>query len=47
MVLTVAEGFKKADSTNLPKVDMCMIRNFLVSDERFNAPEIRGVKLSQ
>lgn len=39
--------YLKADSTNLPKIDMFMVRNFLVSDSRYNAPEVRGVKLSQ
>lgn len=42
-----ADGYVKADSTNLPKIDMFMVRNFLISDTRYNAPEVRGVKLSQ
>ena len=41
------KDFYRADSTNLPKSNMFMVRDFLVSDSRFNAPEVRGVKIAQ
>lgn len=47
MSIGLSEGFIKADSTNLPRVDMFMVRDLLILDERFNAPEVRGVKMSQ
>lgn len=37
-------GYVKADSTNLPKIDMFMIIEFITSDGRFNAAEVRGAK---
>ena len=37
-------GFTKADSTNLPKLNICMVWEYLVSDEKYNAPEVRPVK---
>ena len=37
-------GFVKADSRNLPRVDTYMVFEFISTDDRFNAPEIRGVK---
>lgn len=40
------EGFIKADTTNLPKINPFMIYEFLITDDRFNAPEVRGEKLT-
>ena len=37
-------GFTKADSRNLPKLDIFMVWEYLVTDKKYNAPEIRGVK---
>ena len=37
-------GFTKADSTNLPKFDIFMVWEYLVTDEKYNAPEVRDVK---
>lgn len=37
-------GFVKADSTNLPKISIFMVWEYIVSDERYNAPEVRGIK---
>ena len=36
----------KADSTNLPKIDMFMVAEFVKNDDRYNAAEIRLVKAS-
>lgn len=38
------EGFIKASSDNIPKLDLFTLTSFLSSDDRFNSPEIRGVK---
>ncbi len=40
----VDPGFTKADQGNLPKITMFNVWEFLVEDDRFNAPEVRGVK---
>ena len=40
------EGFTKADTTNLPEINPFMVYEFLTTDERFNAPEVRGKKLT-
>lgn len=37
-------GFVKADSRNLPKIDIFMVAEFIKTDDRFNATEIRLVK---
>lgn len=37
-------GFVKADSTNLPKINVFMVWEYIINDERHNAPEIRGIK---
>ncbi|KAL7289367.1 hypothetical protein TKK_0016570 [Trichogramma kaykai] len=37
-------GFTKADTKNLPTVSGNMIFDFITNDDRFNAPEVRGVK---
>ena len=42
----VDDGFVKADSRNLPKVSAFMAYEFLITDKRFNDPEVRGVKLT-
>lgn len=43
----VEKGFVKADSTNLPKINMFMVIDLLQSDDRYNMPELRGAKASQ
>ena len=40
------EGYLKADTTNLPTVNSFKIYEFLIKDDRFNAPEVRGEKLT-
>lgn len=37
-------GFVRADSTNLPKISIFMVWEYIVTDERYNAPEVRGIK---
>ena len=37
-------GFTKADSSNLLKITIFMVWEYIVTDERYNAPEVRGVK---
>lgn len=37
-------GFVKADSSNLPKMTIFMVWKYFMTDERYNVPEIRGVK---
>ena len=37
-------GFIKADSRNLPRIDTFMVYEFISTDDRFNEPEIKGVK---
>ena len=37
-------GFVKADSTNLPKVHVFMIWDFLMESKKHNIPDVRGVK---
>ena len=38
------EGFVKADSTNLLKIHVFMIWDFLMRSKKHNIPEVRGVK---
>lgn len=40
------EGFVKADARNLPKISDFMVYEFIITDKRFNDPEVRGVKLA-
>ncbi|XP_018374671.1 PREDICTED: uncharacterized protein LOC108768651 [Trachymyrmex cornetzi] len=40
------KGFVKANSSNLPQIDMFTVLTFLRDDDRFNAPEIRSAKAS-
>lgn len=40
------KDFVKADSRNLPRIDMFMVAEFIANDDRYNAPEIRLVKAS-
>lgn len=40
-------NFEKADSTNLPKITAFMTYEFIVKDERYNAPEVRGDKMTE
>lgn len=47
MANRLEEGFTQADSRNLPKLDTAMIYNYLSTDERFNAPEVRGAKTKE
>ena len=44
MAAQLAPGFTKADSTNLPKLYIFMVWEYLVSDEKYNTPGVRGVK---
>ncbi|XP_011701425.1 PREDICTED: uncharacterized protein LOC105458063 [Wasmannia auropunctata] len=37
-------GFVKANSTNLPKISVFMVWEYIANDERYNAPEVRGIK---
>jgi len=37
-------SFIKADSTNLPKIMVFMVWEYIVNDERYNAPEVREIK---
>ena len=39
--------FVNANSRNLPKVDTFMVFEFIFSDDKFNAPEVRGVKVQR
>ena len=41
------EGFTKADSSNLPNIDAFMTYEFIISDEKYNAPEGRGAKITE
>lgn len=45
--MKLEEGFSKADSRNIPKIDIFMVKDFILADDRFNAPEIRLVKASR
>ena len=40
----VDSGFVKADSGNLSKISMFMVLEYLTSNPKYAAPEIRGVK---
>ncbi|XP_046142526.1 uncharacterized protein LOC114882098 [Osmia bicornis bicornis] len=42
----IEPGFVKADSTNLPNIDVFMVAEFVKNDDRYNAAEIRLVKAS-
>ncbi|XP_076664263.1 uncharacterized protein LOC143375179 [Andrena cerasifolii] len=41
---TLEPGFSKADSTNLPKISIFMTWEYIATNERYNLPEVRGVK---
>lgn len=41
------EGFQKADSHNLPTVDVTMVSEFLAMVKDFNQPQSSGVKAKQ
>ena len=43
MANILESGFNKADSRNLLKVDTYMAYEYLVKDEKFHEPEVRGV----
>ena len=47
MANRLEERFVKADSRNLPKVDIFMVYEYISTDDRFDAPEIRGVKATR
>ena len=47
MANRLEEGYVKADSRNLPKVDIFMVYEYYSTDDRFDAPEIRGVKATR
>jgi len=42
----VDPGFVKANSSNLPKIDIFMVAEFVKNDDRCNTAEIRLVKAS-
>lgn len=44
MAHQVREGFKKANSQSLPFVDMQMLMEYLMDDDRYASPEMRGVR---
>lgn len=44
MVNKLDPSFDKADTTNLPKLNVPMVYENIASNERYNAPEVRGVK---
>ncbi|XP_043478494.1 uncharacterized protein LOC122513004 [Leptopilina heterotoma] len=44
MVNKLDPGFEKADTTNLPKLSVFMVYEYITNNERYNAPEVRGVK---
>jgi len=44
MTNKVTPDWEKANSNNLPKLDIFTVTNFLKNDDRFNAPETTGVK---
>ncbi|KAJ0173001.1 hypothetical protein K1T71_011177 [Dendrolimus kikuchii] len=37
-------GFTKADSANLPNIDVVMVARFFASNSNYNAAEFRNVK---
>lgn len=37
-------GYIKADSNNVPKIDGFMVANFFVGNEKFTGAELKGVK---
>lgn len=41
------QGFQKADSHNLPNVDVTMVSDFLILNKDFNQPQTSGAKTSQ
>lgn len=43
----VEKGFIKADSINLPKINIFMVIDLLRSDDRYNVPELRETKAFQ
>lgn len=45
MNLKLEPGFVKADSGNMPKIDIFMVLNYIKNiDNRFNDPEFRNAK---
>lgn len=44
MANILESGFIKADSTNLPKIDIFMICEFIKQSDKFNAAEVRNAK---
>lgn len=44
MSLKLEPGFVKADSGNIPKIDIFMVLNYIKNDDRFNDPEVRNAK---
>ena len=40
-------GYVKADSGNLPKVNIFMVLDYVKNDERFNDPEVRTSKMNE
>lgn len=44
MANILESGFIKADLTNLPKIDIFMICEFIKQSDKFNAAEVRNAK---
>ena len=43
----VESGYVKADSRNLPKVNIFMVLDYVKNYERFNDPEVRNSKMNE
>ena len=44
MTNVMESGFIKADSRNLPKIDMFMVFEYIKQSDKFNAVEVRNAK---
>lgn len=44
MANRLGAGFVKADSRNLPKIDIFMVFEFIKQSDKFNAAEVRNAK---
>ncbi|KAL0829669.1 hypothetical protein ABMA28_003175 [Loxostege sticticalis] len=43
--MKTSDGFVRADSRNLPKVDLPMLLEYMHDNDVYNASEIRGAKI--
>ena len=43
----VESGYVKADSGNIPEVNIFMVLDYVKNDERFNYPEVRNSKMNE